>query len=567
MDSLPSGETPPAFVERVRRLIWGAESGPEVTSSPQTAIPNPSHRAPPAAAKSIGPRVVGIALVVAGLAAAAYVVSGRLGSPRHAALETAASASVRNAPATDGAAAEAFSPPPHSVAVLPFVNVSGDPKQDYFSDGLSEELLNALASVRDLRVAARTSSFYFKGDKIDLAKVAHKLNVGTVLEGSVRKDGTHVRISAQLINTTTGYQLWAQSFDRDLKDVLKLQSDIAADVTRAMQATLLADAVAAIEVGGTHDPRAFDAFLRARAAVNGSVSRAVSLAVIAGYDEATRLDPQFARAYSAKSNAETGFAEYYGVGAEIREHFARARASAERALALAPNLGSAHAAYANVLSHGYFEFRGALAEYERAVQLSPNDAAVLLPAGWFFTDIGRVDRGVSLGQQGIALDQLNPRSYRSLALIYNDARRYPETIQAADRSLSLNPRDSRQAALRGEAQAHLGQFDAARQSCETTPLDWENRLCLAVVLHKLNRHADAEAQRVALEADLGDASAYQYAEIYAQWGDVPMALQWLEKAYRLRDAGLSGMKVDEWLDPLRQEPRYQYVLRQMKFPD
>ena len=207
--------------------------------------------------------------------------------------------------------------------MLPFVNMSGDPKQDYFSDGLSEELLNSLASIRDLRVAARTSSFFFKGKEVDLSDVAHKLNVGAVLEGSVRKAGDQVRITAQLINAVTGFHLWSQTYDRDLKDILKLQTEIATAVTKALQATLLADAAATIELGGTQNPQAFDAYLRGKNSDNSNDRTAV-LNAIAAFDEAIRLDPGFAKAYASKALAENGFAEYYGVGAEIREHFQRA---------------------------------------------------------------------------------------------------------------------------------------------------------------------------------------------------------------------------------------------------
>src|SRR3984957_5694817 len=158
----------------------------------------------------------------------------------------------------------AFAPPAHSIAVLPFVNMSGDPKQDYFSDGLSEELLNSLVSLRGLQVAARTSSFSFKGTGLGVAEIARKLDVGAVLEGSVRKDGGRVRITAQLINAVTGFHLWSQTYDRDLKNVLALQTEIATAVTQALQATLLGDVSTAVELGGTHNPHAFDAYLKGK---------------------------------------------------------------------------------------------------------------------------------------------------------------------------------------------------------------------------------------------------------------------------------------------------------------
>ncbi len=291
------------------------------------------------------------------------------------------------------------------------------------------------------------------------------------------------------------------------------------------------------------------------------------LAVIAAFDQAISLDPGFAKAYTAKSLAETGFAEYYGVGAEIREHFVRSRAAAQRALELAPQLGEAHSAYAKVLEGGFLDFGGALAEHERAMALSPNDSGVLLRTGGFFVDIGRTEQGVAMARRGAALDQLNPRAYRALAIVLDDAHRHREAIEAANRSSSLNPADVRQAALRGISLLQLGELESARQSCDTPPLDWESRLCLAIAYDKLHRRPEAEAQVAALHADMGDAAAYQFAEIYTQWGDIPKALDWIETAYRLKDPGLISFRSDEFLGPLRKEPRFQEIERRVNMPN
>ena len=161
------------------------------------------------------------------------------------------------------ASASAFNPPPHSIAVLPFVNMSGDKEQEYFSDGLTEELLNSLAEINELQVAARTSAFSFKGKDTDIGTIARKLNVGAVLEGSVRRSSHTVRITAQLINAVTGFHLWSKTYDRDLGDVLKLQTEIATAVAEALKVTLLADTATKIELGGTHNSAAFDAYLHA----------------------------------------------------------------------------------------------------------------------------------------------------------------------------------------------------------------------------------------------------------------------------------------------------------------
>jgi TolB-like protein len=572
----------PMLVTAVRRVIGSArtpdpsaaaaktvvEQAPAARLTTTTSVASTeAHASSVRAAGSPRSRVylaVG-ALVAVALVAAAAVGIRFFGMGHGANRET--SAPVASIATVAPAGPAAFAPPAHSVAVLPFVNMSGDPKQDYFSDGLSEELLNSLTSIRDLQVAARTSSFFFKGKEVDLSEVARKLNVGAVLEGSVRKDGSHVRITAQLINAVTGFHLWSQTYDRDLKDILKLQTEIASAVTTALQATLLADAAAKIELGGTQNPQAFDAYLRGKNTGHDKIDKALVLASLASFDEAIRLDPKFAKAYASKALAETGFAEYYGVGAQVREHFKLSRVAAERSVELAPELGEAHSALAVVLANGFYELSGALAEHERALALSPNDSGVLLRAAWFFADIGRADAGASMARRGASLDQLNPRAYRNLAIALQDANLQREAIEAANRALSLNPNDLRQAAVRGLSLLLLGDLEPARQSCETPPLDWESRLCLAIAYDKLHRRSDAEAQLTALKAELGDASAYQYAEIYAQWGDLAKALDWLEKAYQLQDPGMISVKVDGFFAPLRKEPRFQEIVRKLRFPN
>ena len=579
------GTALPTLVAAVRRVVTNAHAAEPIPVIARAAVDQGTAAPPATTASAAGEphkadRATGRlpvnrtymaigALAVVALVVLAVLFSIRRPGPSHDSVSAVAPRALA-APAPLAAATvvtTAFTPPPHSVAVLPFVNMSGDPKQDYFSDGLSEELLNSLTSVRDLQVAARTSSFFFKGKEVDLSEIARKLNVGAVLEGSVRKDGGQVRITAQLINTVTGFHLWSHTYDRDLKDILKLQTEIAAAVTNALQATLLADAATKIELGGTQNPKAFDAYLRAKSADRADTDKIGGLAGIAAFDEAIRLDPTFAKAYSAKSLADDGFAAYYATGNAIREHFNAARAAAERALELAPDLGEAHSAFANVLANGFLDFNRALAENERAVALSPNDSGVLQRAGWFFVDIGRVDAGVAMAKRGTDLDQLNSRAYRTLANVLNDARQFREAIEAANRALSLNPTDTRQASIRGLALIMLGDVESARLSCETAAVDWERRMCLAIAYDSLHRRADAEAELVALKSAYGDATAYQFACIYAQWHDIPKALDWIEKAFQLRDPGVISLKADKFLDPLRNEPRFQQIERSLKFPN
>jgi TolB-like protein/Tfp pilus assembly protein PilF len=442
--------------------------------------------------------------------------------------------------------------------------MSGDKSQDYFTDGLSEELLNSLVTIRDLQVAARTSSFSFKGTTADTAEIARKLNVGALLEGSVRKDGQHVRITAQLINAVTGFHMWSKTYDRDLKDVLKLQTEVATEVTKALQATLMGDSAAHAELGGTQNPQAFDAYLRAEKLKRVAIDQASEQARLAGYDEAIRLDPSYAKAYIGRAGVLASLANY-ATPAESQAMLARALAAAKHAVELAPDMGTAHSAYADELA-ARFEFAAAATEFERALELSPGDTSVLEASARFLSAIGRAEEAIASARRAVTLDPLNAATHRVLGTVLLEARRYPESTAAYEQAFSLNSENNRNLMLRGFARIGLGQLEGARKDCELPPVGWENRTCLAIVYDKLHRPADAKAALDALTSETGDTAAYQYTEIYAQWGDVSKALDWLDTAYRLRDPGLAGVKVDPLMDPLRGDARFKQTLERLKFP-
>jgi TolB-like protein len=554
------------LVEAVRRLI----SDPAHAERARAGAATAAAASPRAQAKPQSKRVAAVVIAVVALLLAYLAVDKFWFSKRGTTAETQAGASPVATPgiiADKPSAGAAFAPPPHSIAVLPFVNMSGDPKQDYFSDGLSEELLNSLAAVRDLQVAARTSSFSFKGKDTSVAVIAHQLNVGAVLEGSVRKDGNEVRITAQLINALTGFHLWSHTYDRDLKNVLALQTEIATAVTQALQATLLADAAATIEVGGTKNPAAFDAYLRGKSLERGNFDKENILARIAAFSDAFKLDPQFAKAYVGAANAQNSYANNFATETDIGSWFRQSRENAEKAIALAPELGVAHAAMAGVLERASLDFARAQAEYDRALALAPNDAEVLLRSGNFFVTMGRTDAGIADIQRAIDLDQLNPEGYARLSIALSYARKYRAAIDAANRALRLGPDDASMETFRGLNELILGDLDSARKSCGTPKRTWQGWLCMAILYDKLHQRREAEAEVAAMRAELGNSSAYQYAEIYAQWGDIPRALAALDVAYRLPDPGISTLKIDVLIDPLRKEPRFREIERKLNFPN
>jgi TolB-like protein/Flp pilus assembly protein TadD len=552
---LPDGDTPATFVERVRRLLSGESQDPGTESAAArvaaaASIPRPAVSLRRSKAALLG----AIAVVVIGLG---YLVANRLVFSKHG-----AAVGTPTAPAAEITSATAFNPPAHSIAVLPFVNLSGDAGQDYFSDGLTEELLNSLAQINQLQVAARTSSFSFK-DHPDIAYVAHKLNVGAVLEGSVRRSAHTVRITAQLINAVTGFHVWSKTYDRDLGDVLQLQTEIATAVAGALEVTLLGDVAAKVELGGTRNPAAFDWYLRG-AKLYGLAREGKDFpAAIAAYTEAIRLDPHYALAFAARSMALAVYTSN-ATGNAAPEGIAKARADARQSLEIAPDLAQAHLALASVWDHT-LEFGYANDEYERALALAPGNAQVLKLSGLFAVYMGHFDAALASIRRAVVLDPIADPSHYYLGSALYASRRHEEAVAAYTRVISLAPDFNETYAQRGFAYYALGDLESARASCATRPDFWFSQQCLAVIYDKIGRHADAEVELTKLKAN-GDAAAFQYATIYAQWGDTPKALEWLETALRLRDPGLAWLKVEPLLDPLRKEPRFQALMRTLKFP-
>jgi TolB-like protein/cytochrome c-type biogenesis protein CcmH/NrfG len=541
---LSAGETPPAFVDRVQRLLSGETSTATSAHAASGTAPAIGGRTP---VSGWSRRALPVAILVVVLGAVSYLAIERpwISKPAGSAV---------------------FTPPPHSIAVLPFVNMSGDKEQEYFSDGLTEELLNSLTEINELQVAARTSAFSFKGKDTDIGTIARKLNVGAVLEGSVRRSANRIRITAQLINAVTGFHLWSKTYDRDLGDVLKLQTEIATSVASALKVTLLGDLAAKVELGGTRNPAAFDAYLRGVKAYSSSHEAKDLPTAIAAYTEAIRLDPHYAVAFAARSIALSNAAAEAETAAAIREGFDKAQADARQSLALAPDLAQGYLATAYVSENGTLDFAQASEAYERALALAPGNAGVLRDSGQFASYMGHFTAGLAATRRAVVLDPLARRSYSLLGRALYSARRYEEAVGAFAEVLRLDPDYKATYTEQGLAYYGLGDLQSARVSCESKPDYWFSQQCLAVIYDKLGRHADAEAVLSKLKAALGDSGAYQYATIYAQWGNRAQALEWLETALRLRDPGLENLKTVPLLDPLRKEPRFQAIERELRFP-
>jgi TolB-like protein/Flp pilus assembly protein TadD len=560
---LPGGETPAAFVDRTKRLLTPdpppatiAAAGP--TSGPISVT---SARRP-----SLSKAAIWGGSAIAAVACA-YFVAAKFWLSRHTLLP--ASPGALTVPETTPSAntAAAFSPPPHSVAVLPFVNMSGDKEQEYFSDGLTEEILNSLVRTNELQVSARTSSFSFKGKDTDISTIAHKLNVGAVLEGSVRRSGNTIRVTAQLNNAITGFHLWSQSYDRNLGDVLKLQTEIASAVTSALKVSLLADMAAKVELGSTHNPAALDAFLRAKE-VEEKNEKELQVK-IDGFTEAIRLDPNYSLAFVSRSGALLEYgASFANTEAATRDFLNRAMDDARRAVTLTPDLPEAHLILGANLEAGSLDFARANEEYERALALGPGNAYVLRNYGVFAVLMGHYDAGLAAIHRALALDPLNKWSRTTLAYSLRFARRYEESTAAYQEIIALqSPPPIETHLVVAWNYYALGDFETARSWCEREVKPHTSEYCLAAIYDKLGRHAEAEAALGAFQKVAGNGAAFNYAQIYAQWGDTAKALEWLDTALRLRDPDLERMKTTPLLDPIRKEPRFRAIERQLRFPD
>jgi TolB-like protein/Flp pilus assembly protein TadD len=550
---LPGGETSTAFIERVRRLLAGEGSSARVPPAARAVAAG--HATEPAAPSSRSKAIAWLAGAVLAIAFGCFVIE-RPWIPKRPA--TAATAT---------AAAPEFSPPPHSVAVLPFVNMSGDKDQEYFSDGLTEEVLNSLARINELQVAARTSSFSFQGEHPDIATVAHKLNVGAVLEGSVRRSASTVRITAQLVNGVTGFHLWSETYDRPLGDVLQLQTQIATAVASALKVRLLGGEAARIEVGGTRNPAAFDAYLRGRRIAGTASSGEEYKGAIAAFTEAIGLDSSYASAFAERALALGNYAKEFDADPRVaHESFDNSLKDARTATTLAPELAEAYYALGVSLQH-LLEFEQSDAAFARALALAPGSARILSAYSRHAVASGHTEAAIDAGRRAVILDPLNFNVHRTVGIALLQAREYTQALSTFQTAISLQPDYLRNYVLLGETQYAMGVYETARKSCEVAPADTLGERCLAMTYRKLARNSEADAMLRKLKSQEGDAGAWDYAAIYAQWGDIAKALDWLETAARLRDPSLAGLSREPYFDPLEREPRFRAIVQQLKFPE
>lgn len=447
-----------------------------------------------------------------------------------------------------------------SIAVLPFKNLSGDTSQEYFAEGLTEEIRAALIRLDELRVMAAASSERAGEDEDDLQSVAKKLGVGYLLGGSVRKSGDLFRISTELTDGKTGFSLWSTTVDRRLNDILALQGEVAKMVAEALSIRIATDEPAP---GSTKNAEAYDHYLQGKSLYHLARDEESDRQALAHYDFAIVADPNFAMAHAAKSRVLASIAAEYGKADELKPLYAASTAAARRAVELAPKLADAHLALGFVLFTGHLDVKGARPSYERAYQLGRGDADTVLLYALYCSRAGLPDQAHAAIERALVLDPINARVHRAAGSIDYAARRYAEALPPLRRALELNPKISNAHALLGYCLMQLGQLKEARSAFDAEPTNFFRLSGLAIVDHKLGNIAAAERAMEQLVKEMGDASLYQQAQVQAQWGNADQAVATLERARQIGDSGLIYLVTDPLLDPIRKHPGFSKLIREL----
>lgn len=452
-----------------------------------------------------------------------------------------------------------------SIAVLPFANLSGDPNQAYFADGIADEIRSALTRIGGLTVIGSTSSEAVRND--DARTAAQKLGVATILTGSVRQSPSTIRVSAELIDGRTGADRWTQDYDRNPGDAIKIQTDIAANVATALKGALGLAARAAITLGGTADSEAQNLILQSRKLERESDSPEILRRRIALADAAIARDPDYADAYVEKAFALSHLAaNYTSSPAQAADQLELIDAAARKALALTPTLGSAHAAL-SITAFFRQDFPSALQEAKKSLALSPDDPGVLHDACLSLAYLESPNQALQVCDHAVALDPLNSLAYLSKAEVLTYLHRYPEAIAAGRTALQTSPDLGPAHLWVGDAYLLLGQTGQAKSEYLAIGADDPFRAArLGLLASRTGDRAEAERQLAALNKQSGGTASYQNAEIYTQLGDKDRAFAELDKAVQTKDSGLSYLKVDPFLDPIRGDPRYAALVRRLNFP-
>ena len=457
---------------------------------------------------------------------------------------------------------EAATAPQKSIAVLPFLNESGNANDEYFSDGLSEELIAALAQIRELKVIGRSSSFRFKDRKEEPKTIGEKLGVSTLLEGTVRKQGDKVRIVAELINAADGIELWTRTFDRELKDIFAVQTEIAKAVAASLELTLLGVKDTATPNASTNSVEAHNAYLQGHFYFQRRNVDDYRKAV-AFFDEAIRLDPDYALAYAERAEALAFMGDLTG---QRPTAYPKARSDAEKAVAIAPALAEARAALGWVRCLVDWKFAEGLAELRRATELSPANPTANDLLARIIVYLGRFDDAERQARHAVELDPLSTVTQGNLARVLFYAGKLDEADAAARKAADLQPAGASSHRWQVLIAAQRGDGKTALREAQLEPDEGYRRFELAVAQYVVGDREAADAALADLMAKAREGFAYQIAEVYAVRGEKDKAFKWLQISFDDRDAGMLSLSVDPLLRGLRDDPRYKNLLAKLGLP-
>src|SRR5437660_9065542 len=467
-----------------------------------------------------------------------------------------------------------------SVAVLAFANMSDDRGSEYFSDGISEELLTVLQKIPGLHVAARTSAFSFKGKNATAQEIGQKLGVAHLVEGSVRKAGDVVRIAARLTQANTGEEQWSENYTRNLKDVFAVQTELAQTIVEQLRGQLTGGAanpttkaeiqaeVRAAEKGGTKNVEAHESYLQGRFFLNRHSEKETDQAR-AAFERAVQLDPKFALAWAGLAQTHVWDCNYATEGGQkgFNDHLAAARDAVERAFALEPNLPDALYPKATIETNFDYDWKGAADTLRKALALTPQDPALLMWAGNLAAARGGKTESLEFNRRAVALDPVNAQAREFLASGLSVAGKQEEARAEYARAIELNPSAPNSYAGIGLTYLLEGKFEEAAVAAQKDAADWARLLIVSCPRWSQKRIPESDAALSELIANTSETGAYQIAEVYGYRNDKDHAFEWLERARRQRDAGLPVLRTDTLLPNLHDDPRWNAFLRTMGLAD
>jgi TolB-like protein/Flp pilus assembly protein TadD/class 3 adenylate cyclase len=464
--------------------------------------------------------------------------------------------------------------PEKSIAVLPLVNAGGDPNNEYFSDGLSEELIAVLAKIPALKIISRSSSFLFKGTSEDSRTIGKKLRVANLLEGTVRKEGDHIRIMAELVNVADGRAVWTQTYDRELKDVFAVQSEIATAVTDQLEIKLLGLPPRSDAAPSNQNLAAYNAFQQGNFYMRGNIDD--TRKAIEFYDEAIRLDPKYALAYANLGNSwrvmcilggDNRNSQYaIECGPQCSVAYDKARSAVQTALSLAPNLADAYFVKGAILLNQDRDIDAATIQTRKADELEPGRADVKVGLAFFLMISGRLEEAEDMARKTLRLDPLNASGYEYLGKILIARERYDEAETVLRKGIDLHPKKARWYVHITAIDLLRGKAKAALEEARLEPAGYWQDYALALAQQGQGDRAAADAAIQKFIQKYGDEATFQIASMYALRKQPNEMFAWLDRAYAVNDLGLPQLLIAPFLNKYRDDPRFGALWQKIKLP-